>query len=65
MTPTLVCILSLHTASRATQEAHAALVALGLTDAAQMLHQCGETIAMALGKVVKHEAERRHAEAAP
>lgn len=59
MSPALSTILLLHRASNATQIAHDALVELGLHEAAALVRHHGEAIAIALGKVVKHEADRR------
>lgn len=59
MSPPLKALLLIHRASNAAQEAHDALVELGLHDAATLMRHHGEAIALAAGKVVKHVADQR------
>jgi hypothetical protein len=60
----LQVLLLLAQASRALQDAHDALVALRLHDIATRVHIAGEAVALAVGMIVKSEAEKRRAELA-
>lgn len=64
MTTTLSTLLALHHASQAVQQAHDALVSVGLTAAAAHVHRAGDLVALAVGMLVKAEAEKRRAELA-
>lgn len=54
ITPTQRALLALVRASSATQEACDALKAMGLDEAAILLRNNGEAIAMATGKLIVH-----------
>lgn len=60
----LQALLLLAQASRALQEAHDVLVTLRLHDIAARVHVAGETVALAVGMIVKSEADKRRAEIA-
>lgn len=59
MSAKLSALLALHRASNETKAAYDLLVEAGYADAAHEAHEAGERIAMALGRLVKAEAERR------
>lgn len=60
MTPTLRALLACHAASNEVKQAHDALAEID-AEGAQLLHQAGEQILIAIGRIVKREAARRAA----
>lgn len=60
LTPTFRAILACHAASNEVKHAHDALTEID-PEGAQLLHQAGEQILVAIGRIVRGEAARRAA----